>query len=108
MAIRPPEDGGKAAVTFYEVVERFRDFALVRCKPQTGRTHQIRIHLTHIGHPIVADKLYSGRDRLTLADWPGRSTHAAVRRQPTMRSSSTARRSMPIGSGSVHPLTDDV
>ena len=68
MAIRAPEDGGKTAVTFYEVVERFRDFALVRCKPQTGRTHQIRIHLTHIGHPILADKLYSGRDRITLAD----------------------------------------
>ncbi len=71
MAIRTPEDGGKTAVTFYEVVERFRDFALVRCKPQTGRTHQIRIHLTHIGHPILADKLYSGRDRITLADVVG-------------------------------------
>ena len=71
MAIRAPEDGGKAAVTFYQVVERFRDFALVRCKPQTGRTHQIRIHLTHIGHPILADKLYSGRDRITLADIVG-------------------------------------
>jgi 23S rRNA pseudouridine1911/1915/1917 synthase len=71
MAIRTPEDGGKPAVTFYEVVERFRDFALVRCKPQTGRTHQIRIHLTHIGHPILADKLYSGRDRISLADVAG-------------------------------------
>jgi 23S rRNA pseudouridine1911/1915/1917 synthase len=71
MAIRAPEDGGKAAVTFYQVIERFRDFALVRCKPQTGRTHQIRIHLTHIGHPILADKLYSGRDRITLADIVG-------------------------------------
>ena len=71
MAIRAAEDGGKEAVTFYEVVERFRGFALVRCKPQTGRTHQIRVHLTHIGHPILADKLYSGRDRITLADVAG-------------------------------------
>jgi 23S rRNA pseudouridine1911/1915/1917 synthase len=71
MAIRLPEDGGKAAVTFYEVMERFRGYALVRCKPATGRTHQIRVHLAHIGHPIIADKAYSGRDRLTLGDLIG-------------------------------------
>ena len=68
MAIRSAQDGGKPAVTFYEVLERFRGYALVRCKPQTGRTHQIRVHLTHIGHPIVADKAYSGRDKLTLGE----------------------------------------
>jgi 23S rRNA pseudouridine1911/1915/1917 synthase len=71
MAIRLPEDGGKEAVTYYEVVERFRGYAFVLCKPLTGRTHQIRVHLAHVGHPILADKLYSGRDRLTLADLAG-------------------------------------
>lgn len=71
MAIRPPEDGGKEAVTFYQVAERFRGYALVRCFPKTGRTHQIRIHLTHIGHPIVADKMYSGRSRLSIGDLRG-------------------------------------
>ena len=68
MAIRLPEDGGKEAVTFYEVMERLRGYALVRCMPKTGRTHQIRIHMAHIGHPIVADKMYSGRSRLTIGD----------------------------------------
>jgi 23S rRNA pseudouridine1911/1915/1917 synthase len=78
MAIRAPEDGGKDAVTFYQVVERFRDCALVRCEPLTGRTHQIRIHLTHIGHPILADKLYSGRDRITLSDVLGPESRSAA------------------------------
>jgi 23S rRNA pseudouridine1911/1915/1917 synthase len=77
MAIRLPEDGGKQAVTFYEVLERFRGFAFVRCKPSTGRTHQIRVHLTHIGHPILADKAYSGRDRLTLGDLAGPNAQGA-------------------------------
>jgi 23S rRNA pseudouridine1911/1915/1917 synthase len=71
MAIRLPTDGGKPAVTFYEVIERFRGYAFIRCKPATGRTHQIRVHLGHIGHPIIADKAYSGRDRLTLGDLIG-------------------------------------
>ncbi|OJW24578.1 MAG: RNA pseudouridine synthase [Planctomycetales bacterium 71-10] len=68
MAVRDLVDGGREAVTFYEVVERFRGYALVRCKPKTGRTHQIRVHMHSIGTPIIADKPYSGRDRVTLAD----------------------------------------
>jgi 23S rRNA pseudouridine1911/1915/1917 synthase len=68
MAIRLPEDGAKEAVTFYKVIERFKGYAVVCCLPKTGRTHQIRIHLAYIGHPVVADKMYSGRSRLTMGD----------------------------------------
>ena len=52
--------GGRRAVTEYEVSERLRHASLVRCRLRTGRTHQIRVHMKHLGHPIVGDPLYSG------------------------------------------------
>lgn len=51
---------GKYAVTHYEVVERFHFLTLIQCKLETGRTHQIRAHMTSIGHPLFADELYGG------------------------------------------------
>jgi len=51
---------GKPASTFYEVIERFNGFTYVKCMPHTGRTHQIRVHLSHLGFPIIADSLYQG------------------------------------------------
>lgn len=51
---------GKAAKTEYWVVERFRGSTLVKCKLHTGRTHQIRVHLAHLGHPLLGDELYEG------------------------------------------------
>ena len=58
-AIRP--EIGKDSITFYEVLEAFRGFSLLKLTPQTGRTHQIRVHLSHIKHPIVADDMYGGK-----------------------------------------------
>lgn len=52
--------GGRAAITDYELAERLRYVSLIRCRLRTGRTHQIRVHMKHLGHPIVGDPLYSG------------------------------------------------
>lgn len=68
MAVTEDEDEGKDAVTFYEVIERFRGYTFVRLVPKTGRTHQLRVHLASVGAPVLADKLYSGRDVFRLSD----------------------------------------
>jgi len=58
------EEHGKEAITHYRIIKKFRDFTHLRVKLETGRTHQIRVHLAHIHHPIVGDKVYGGRMRL--------------------------------------------
>jgi len=60
MAVFPEGDYGKHAVTHYKVVERFLYVTLVECKLETGRTHQIRAHFKHIGHPLFNDERYGG------------------------------------------------
>ena len=57
--------GGREASTSYQVIDYFtrdgEEYSLVEAKPKTGRTHQIRIHLKYLGHPVVADEFYAGR-----------------------------------------------
>ncbi len=58
---------GKPAVTHYRVKEKFRAHTHLRLKLETGRTHQIRVHMAHLKHPLVGDQLYGGRPRLPKA-----------------------------------------
>lgn len=53
------EEGGKRAVTHYKVLQRFEKYTYIECTLETGRTHQIRVHMASIGHPILGDPLYS-------------------------------------------------
>ena len=53
-------DGGERAVTHYEPVQSLDGATLVRCRLETGRTHQIRVHMSHIGHPLLGDSMYGG------------------------------------------------
>ncbi|SHM15539.1 23S rRNA pseudouridine(1911/1915/1917) synthase RluD [Vreelandella subglaciescola] len=78
--------GGKPAVTHYRVVERFRTHTHVRCKLETGRTHQIRVHMAHARYPLIGDQLYGGRPKLPpgaadtlkeiLREFPRQALHA--------------------------------
>ncbi len=68
MAIRADHSTSREARSFYEVQERFARHALVRVAPKTGRTHQIRVHLEHIGCPVLCDRLYSGRSQITAGE----------------------------------------
>jgi 23S rRNA pseudouridine1911/1915/1917 synthase len=68
MAIRRDHPTSRPAQTFYEVSQRFDGFAAVRVVPKTGRTHQIRVHLAHMGCPVLCDKLYGGRAILTRGE----------------------------------------
>jgi len=70
-ALRSDHPTSREAQTFYEVEERFGGLALLRAFPKTGRTHQIRLHLASIRCPVLCDKLYGGRSRLTVGELRG-------------------------------------
>lgn len=79
-------DGGKPAVSHYRVLERFRSHTHTRVKLETGRTHQIRVHMSHVGYPLVGDPVYGGRFRIppaasptmvqSLKEFPRQALHA--------------------------------
>ena len=80
MAIRRDHTTSRHAETFYEVIERFNGFASIKVLPKTGRTHQIRLHLASIGCPVLCDRLYGGRARITR----GELLHAAPDDAPVL------------------------
>lgn len=69
-------EGGKRAVTHYSVIERFKNSTLVKCVLETGRTHQIRVHMSSIGYPLVGDPLYGFKKQKFKDD--GQMLHAKV------------------------------
>ncbi len=74
MAIRRDHSTSRPAQTRYQVSERFDGFAALRLFPKTGRTHQLRVHLASIGHPVLCDRQYGGRVEITRGE---------IRRDPT-------------------------
>lgn len=87
-AVRP--ESGKEAVTTYELIKQYRGYAWVKLMPKTGRTHQLRVHMSAIKHPIVADTMYGGK-MMTLeqladgqpisGDWPLKANDIVIDRQ---------------------------
>ena len=69
------DDNSRHAVTHFHVLERFRDFTFIECQLETGRTHQIRVHMKYIGYPLAGDPKYGPRKTVDLN---GQALHAAV------------------------------
>ncbi len=67
---------GKMAITHYKVLERFAKYTFIECELKTGRTHQIRVHMSHLGHPLVGDPLYGSRKQQFNLD--GQVLHAST------------------------------
>ncbi len=101
MSVRP--HGGREAITNYEILQRFGDpqkpiVSMVRCRLETGRTHQIRVHMAHIGHAIIGDPVYGG----------GRSRARGLPEDVQKAITGLGRQALHAASlGFIHPLSDE-
>ncbi|MBW4654001.1 MAG: RluA family pseudouridine synthase [Kaiparowitsia implicata GSE-PSE-MK54-09C] len=75
MAIVPEDRGGRRAITHWQVLERLGNYSVLQFDLETGRTHQIRVHSAHVGHPVVGDPVY-GSGRTLGVNLPGQALHA--------------------------------
>ena len=77
-------ENGQTAITEYEVLEEYENISLIKCKLLTGRTHQIRVHMAYIGHPLIGDTLYgypsNKIDRQALHSYKGEFLHPVTRK----------------------------
>lgn len=76
MAVNP--QNGKRAVTHYRVLQRFKGYTYIECVLETGRTHQIRVHMASIGHPLLGDELYGNPKNLAMKGLQGQTLHAMI------------------------------
>jgi len=81
MMVCPRGGDAREAVTFYRTTERLGRYSLMELHPRTGRTHQLRVHMLHLGHPIIADRLYIGVGELRQSDLQGGVTKPAANDQ---------------------------
>jgi 23S rRNA pseudouridine1911/1915/1917 synthase len=89
---------GKASVTHYRVLTRFRAHTHVLCQLETGRTHQIRVHMSHIRHPLVGDPVYGGRLHIPSGVSPALAEQLRLFRRQALHAATL---------GFVHPVTGD-
>lgn len=75
MAVVTENRGGKPALTWYRVLESFPYCTFIECSLETGRTHQIRVHMASINHPLVGDQVY-GKTNPKLPEFPRQALHA--------------------------------
>lgn len=67
-------ENARDAITHYETIREYRDFSQIKCRLETGRTHQIRVHMAYLGHPVAGDPVYGPKKRITFLD--GQCLHA--------------------------------
>lgn len=77
MAVRENHETSRPAQTIFKVIRRYQGFAAVHAFPKTGRTHQIRVHMAHVGCPILCDRLYSGRASISESMLQGKTDQVA-------------------------------